>query len=418
MNNSQCVSNSPNDRNGACCETQQDAVEEEVSKLHIVSPSEEPVLVYRENKVMSLDYRSPPEVPALRGILSLSALDHAEMERTTNVTKDCFEKLKILGIGSFGKVTLVRKSSDQQLYAMKEIRKKGLTDRMRARICMERNVMALHRHSSIVKLHYAFQDSKKVYMVMDYCSGGDLYYNLHPSRRYSNKNGLAKFVISQVLMALGHLHSHGIIYRDLKPENILFDEDGYVKLADFGLSKGGILSPTTGATSICGSLHYLAPEVLLMPQRPAGSEYGWAADYWGLGILLYEILFGLPPWFASDKDEMVAKMKTKPLHISSKVPLNISDFIVRLLNKNPSQRLGSQGVEDVKSHPYFKDVSWEKLLNRQYAPCFKPSSEEEACNFDETYTRLPLESSIALKKQQSTDLEIETSSIIADFDYQ
>jgi len=350
----------------------------------------------------------------LRGVFSLSAFDQAELDRTTKVKKDDFEKIKILGIGSFGKVVLVRKKSNQMLYAMKEIRKSGLSERMKARIRMERNVMALHRHQFVVKMHYAFQDADKVYMVMDYCSGGDLYFNLHPSRRYSNKNGLAKFVISQILLALGHLHSHGIIYRDLKPENILFDEDGYVKLADFGLSKGGIFSATTGATSICGSLHYLAPEVLLMSQRPAGSEYGFAADYWSLGILLYEILFGLPPWFASDKDEMASKIQTRPLQISSKVPNSISDFITKLLIKNATQRLGSRGIDEVQSHAYFKDVCWDKLLNRQYAPCFVPiTTEEDACNFDVSYTRLPVESAVAPQEQAS-----EKTTIITDFDFQ
>ncbi|CAM9805234.1 unnamed protein product, partial [Heterosigma akashiwo] len=311
----------------------------------------------------------------------------------SQVCNDDFERIKVLGLGSFGKVTLVRKKDSQNVYALKEIKKGGLTPRMRARIQMERNVMALHRNDFIVKLHYAYQDSEKVYMVMDYCGGGDLYFHLHPSRRGKNRSGLAKFVTSQVLLAIGHLHSHGIVYRDLKPENVLFDHEGYVKLADFGLSKGGVFSPTQGATSVCGSLHYLAPEVLMLPQRPSGSEYGFAADYFGLGVLLYEMLFGLPPWFAPTRHEMVEQVKTRPLHLSSRIPPNIKDFLSRLLEMQPEQRLGSRGVLEIKSHPYFKDVSWEKLSKRQYAPCFVPDAQEMACNFDTSYTCLPVDSS-------------------------
>mmetsp|Transcript_13791 Transcript_13791/g.17966 ORF Transcript_13791/g.17966 Transcript_13791/m.17966 type:complete len:422 (+) Transcript_13791:370-1635(+) len=373
---------------------------------------------------LDIDSAKDQESQLMRGILSLSDFDDAAKTRTSNMRKDHFSRLKVLGIGSFGKVTLVREKSSQKMFAMKQIKKVGLTDRMKTRMRMERNVMALHRHESIVKLHYAFQDEDKVYMVMDYCAGGDLYYHLHPSRRGKNKSGLAKFVISQVLQAIGHLHSHRIIYRDLKPENVLFDSEGYVKLADFGLSKAGIFSATSGATSVCGSLHYLAPEVLLLSERPEGSQYGFAADYWGLGILLYEMLFGLPPWFASDREAMCNKLRNKPLHLSSKLPENISDFISKLLTKDPSNRLGSKGLEDVQSHCYFKDVSWEKLRKRQYSPCFIPSAEEDACNFDESYTRLPVQSSICVDsvsdkfKNRIGTASSSDSSIIDDFDFQ
>ncbi|CAN0122537.1 unnamed protein product [Heterosigma akashiwo] len=332
---------------------------------------------------------------------------------------DDFERIKVLGLGSFGKVTLVRDKHSDNVYALKEIKKGALTDRMKARIQMERNVMALHRNEFMVKLYYAFQSSDRVCMVMDYCAGGDLYFHLQHHR--GKHSGLPKFVLSQVLLAIGHLHDHGIVYRDLKPENVLFDNDGYVKLGDFGLSKGGVFSPTEGATSLCGSLYYLAPEVLLLPQRPPESQtYGLAVDYYGLGVLLHEMIFGLPPFFAHNRDEMIEIVETQPLNLSTRIPSNLRDFLARLLKKQAEWRLGScGGFREVKTHPYLKDVIWEKLSKRQYAPCFVPDAQEMACNFDSSYTRLPVNSTFCdeFKPTSDHDGHQRDESVIVDFEY-
>mmetsp|Transcript_25437 Transcript_25437/g.33007 ORF Transcript_25437/g.33007 Transcript_25437/m.33007 type:complete len:343 (-) Transcript_25437:1211-2239(-) len=234
--------------------------------------------------------------PKFHRCVTLSSLEKTSRNMSPRVCTESFQKLKVLGIGSFGKVLLVKKRQTNSLYAMKIVKKKSLTPRMKTRIKMERNVMALHRHPFIVKLHHAFQQDDKLFFVMDYCAGGDLYYHLHPSRS-SRRNicGMAKFVTAQLTLALGHLHNHGIIYRDLKPENVLFDSKGYIKLADFGLTKGGVFDSLSGAKSICGSLHYMAPEVLLLNERGPNAEYGTAADWWGLGES--SVIFRNSPYF-------------------------------------------------------------------------------------------------------------------------
>jgi len=335
----------------------------------------------------------------------------AEQENAVTVTKYDFEKVAVLGIGTFGKVVLVREKSNQKLYAMKQILKKGLTELASDRILVERNVMALSQHPFVVKMHYAFQDAEKFYMVMDYCAGGDLYFHL----RCCNSNRLiraAKFIISQIVLALSYLHSNGIIYRDLKPENILFDKNGYVKLADFGLSKEGV-SSTRGAKSLCGSLLYIAPEILALPQGSQALEYGYAADYWSLGMLLFEILFAETPWCAKDKASLALKIQSEILRFPSPAPYHAKDFISKLLNKNPAERLGARCIEEVISHSYFKDICWNDLMDRKYTSPFVPViTNDGTSNFDTSFTRLPVQSVV----EEPFSLNI-TETTLTDFDF-
>jgi len=352
-------------------------------------------------------FRTPPRASRRKELnihrcMSLSGVDPEDFLK---VTLSDFEKLKVLGVGSFGKVFLVKKIGVETVYAMKVIKKSTLTPRMKTRVKMERNVMALHRHPFIVKLHYAFQQNDRLFFVMDYCSGGDLYYHLHPSRN-SRKSvaGMAKFVAAQLTLALGHLHEQGIIYRDLKPENVLFDNKGYIKLADFGLTKGGVFEPLRGARSICGSLHYMAPEVLFLQEKGEGAEYGTCADWWALGVLVYEMFWGLPPWYTDDQDELVRLVKTARLQIPSQLPPPTKAFIREMLSKDPSKRLGFHGSAEVKQHQYFSRVEFDRLLKREYAPSFVPQLEESpiaANNFDEAFTRMPLETRSSRDRNQS-----------------
>ncbi|CAM9916316.1 unnamed protein product, partial [Heterosigma akashiwo] len=289
-----------------------------------------------------------------------------------------FTKIKVLGVGSFGKVVLCQKKGSDSLYAMKIVKESKLTTRMRQRIKMERNVMALHRHPFIVKLHHAFRAAGRLHFVMDYCPGGDLYYHLHPSRSSRRgAAGMAKFVAAQLCLALGHLHEHGVVYRDLKPENVLFDANGYIKLADFGLTKGGVFGPLAGARSVCGSLHYMAPEVLTLGERGPQAEYGTAVDWWGLGVLLYEMFWGLPPWYTDDQAELVRRVKEQPLRLPPALPAPAAAFLSGLLEKDPARRLGSapcprDAARALRRHAYFHRVEFDRLLRREYAPTFRP----------------------------------------------
>jgi len=158
-----------------------------------------------------------------------------------------------------------------------------------------------------MKLHYAFQSPDKLYLVLDYCPGGELFFHLSRFRRFPER--VARFYAAELLLALGHLHKRGIIYRDLKPENVLLDADGHVKLGDFGLAKAGIRHAYEGATSMCGTPEYMAPEVL------AQQGHGFCVDYWGLGMLTYEMMTGLPPWYTTDRAKLFRRLRSAPLEI-------------------------------------------------------------------------------------------------------
>ena len=205
------------------------------------------------------------------------------------VSIDSFELIRVIGKGSFGKVTLVRKKSDDKLYAMKVLSKPNIVKRKQVEHTRtERRILGTISHPFIVKLHYAFQTDKKLYFVLDYAAGGELFFHLSRMRKFPEH--FAQFYCAEIVLALEELHRNEVIYRDLKPENILFDVDGHIKLADFGLAKEHISEATEGAHSLCGTPEYLSPEVL----NRLG--HGNAVDWWNLGMVTYEMLTGLPPW--------------------------------------------------------------------------------------------------------------------------
>eukprot|EP00947_MAST-08B_sp_MAST-8B-sp1_P004623 g4623.t1 len=217
-----------------------------------------------------------------------------------------FEAVSVLGKGSFGKVLLVRKRDTNRLYAMKVLKKQYVIKKRQVEHTKtERSVLGSVQHPFIVKLHFAFQTGDKLHLVLDYCSGGELFFHLQNKGRFLQP--LALFYTAELALALGALHSAGVVFRDLKPENILLDEVGHIKLADFGLSKEGIQDQAAGTRSFCGTPEYLAPEILLR------QGHGKAVDWWSLGALLYEMLTGLPPWYSRDRNKMFASIRSAPL---------------------------------------------------------------------------------------------------------
>jgi serum/glucocorticoid-regulated kinase 2 len=208
-------------------------------------------------------------------------------------------------------VVLVQKRQGKergQLFAMKILKKTHLVKRRQIeRTRTERKVLSVVNHPFIMKLHYAFQTPEKLYLVLDYCPGGELFFHLSRFRRFPER--VARFYAAELLLAMGHLHKRGIIYRDLKPENVLLDAEGHVKLGDFGLAKAGISHPYEGATSMCGTPEYMAPEVL------GQLGHGFCVDYWGLGMIVYEMMTGLPPWYTTDRSQLFRRLKSAPLEI-------------------------------------------------------------------------------------------------------
>ncbi|GMI15811.1 hypothetical protein TrLO_g2724 [Triparma laevis f. longispina] len=279
-----------------------------------------------------------------------------------------FSLLRVLGKGSFGKVVLVRKKAGIEvggLYAMKVLRKSHLVKRRQIeRTKTERRVLSMVSHVFIMKLHFAFQSSEKLYLVLDYCPGGELFFHLSRYRRFPER--VARFYAAELTTAIGHLHSKGIIYRDLKPENVLLDADGHVKLGDFGLAKDNICHPTQGATSMCGTPEYMAPEVLQQ------KGHGFSVDWWGLGMLTFEMFTGLPPWYTTDKTKLFKRLKTAQLVIPNFISSESGVFVKGLLDRDPAKRLGADGVEKVQEHSFFGSVVWKSLLERRLTPPIRP----------------------------------------------
>jgi serine/threonine protein kinase len=202
-----------------------------------------------------------------------------------NCVPEDFEHLKVIGRGYFGKVTQVKYKKDGCIYALKTLKKSKLKEAKQIEHTKtERKILEIVMHPFIVSLQFAFQTEKKLYFVMDYFNGGELFYHLRTKGMFNEIQ--AKFYLSQILLALEFLHKKKIMYRDLKPENIILDKTGYIKLTDFGLAKQNIEDDFGSTQTFCGTPEYLAPEII------RGDKYGKGVDIWCMGILLYEMLYG------------------------------------------------------------------------------------------------------------------------------
>ncbi|KAI8335465.1 kinase-like domain-containing protein [Chlamydoabsidia padenii] len=276
------------------------------------------------------------------------------------IGKDDFTSLCVLGRGAFGKVHLVRHDKSQQLYAMKILKKASLIvqGKQANQLKTERQILEEVRHPFIVKLYYAFQTSDELHMVLEYAVGGELFRHLTHEGMFSEP--MARFYAAELVLALEHLHSLGIVYRDLKPENCLLDAQGHVILTDFGLSKVSMDGKTS---TICGTVEYMSPEVLM------GLEYDHVVDWWSLGILIYDMLTGSPPFTGSRKKTMDAIL-SKKIHMPYYFTSDAKDLLSKLLRKNPNARLGAKNT--VRQHRFFAKINWKDLEERKVQPPILP----------------------------------------------
>uniref|UniRef100_A0A8D2ZNS4 non-specific serine/threonine protein kinase n=1 Tax=Scophthalmus maximus TaxID=52904 RepID=A0A8D2ZNS4_SCOMX len=332
----------------------------------------------------------PPRLNFLN-ILKEIDISHHVKEGCEKADPSQFQLLKVLGQGSYGKVFLVRKirGVDRgQLYAMKVLKKATLKVRDRVRSKMERDILAEVNHPFIVKLHYAFQTEGKLYLILDFLRGGDLFTRLSKEVMFTEED--VKFYLAELALALDHLHSLGIIYRDLKPENILLDEEGHIKITDFGLSKEAIDNDKR-AYSFCGTIEYMAPEVV---NRRGHTQ---SADWWSFGVLMFEMLTGSLPFQGKDRKETMALILKAKLGMPQFLSLEVQSLLRALFKRNPANRLGAgpDGVEEIKRHRFFASIDWNKLYKREMRPPFKPTvgRPEDTFHFDPEFTsRTPTDS--------------------------
>ncbi|CAL8290816.1 unnamed protein product [Merluccius merluccius] len=277
-----------------------------------------------------------------------------------------FDYLKVIGKGSFGKVLLAKHRTSGGYYAVKVLQKKVILKRKEeTHVMAERSVLLKGlQHPFLVGLHFSFQTTNLLYFVLDYVNGGDLFYHLQREGCFPEPR--AAFYAAEMATALGYLHSLNIVYRDLKPENILLDSEGHVMLTDFGLCKEGVAMDGTMHT-FCGTPEYLAPEVL------QGHAYSPTVDWWGLGTVLFEMLYGLPPFYSCSRAEMFEQIVHAPLKLAEGVSSAAQSLLTGLLERDCSKRLGrNDDFEELQDHAFFVSINWEDLLARKITPPFIP----------------------------------------------
>ena len=316
---------------------------------------------------------------------------------TPSLSINDFTLLKVIGVGSYGKVTLVKKNDTEELFAMKALRKEHLIKRNQVEHTKtERRVLEVVDSPFIVKLRYAFQNPKKLYFLLDYCPGGELFFHLQKAGRFDEERG--RFYAAQIVLALQELHRHDIIYRDLKPENVLIDLDGYIHITDFGLSKDNV-KDNSSAHSFCGTPEYLAPEIL----KKLG--HGKAVDWWSLGAIIFEMLTGLPPFYTKEREKLFYNIKFGDLKFPAYISPACKDLLSKLFIKDPEKRLGSGGRdgEEIKEHLWFAKINWDALAKKELKPVTRPKRVEGAdtANFDMEFTIQPAADSV---KDQQMDL--------------
>ena len=315
--------------------------------------------------------------------------------RTTmkKLTPEDFEALYLVGQGAFGKVFQVRKKDTGVLYAMKVMKKEVVIAKEQMEYTkQERDILTSITHPYVVKLRFSFQTATKLYLVLDFINGGHLFYWMYREGMFDV--GLTRFYIAEIVCGIGHLHSLNIMHRDLKPENILIDREGHVRITDFGLAKK-FSSDGEKANSLVGSIDYMAPEIL------KDKGHGKEADWWSVGVLLYEMLIGQLPFRGKNKAAIQKAITSQKIKMPAFVETDAAKLIQNLTMKDPNLRLGSDvnlkdstsknGTEEVKKHKFFSKINWAKLEKREVPAPFVPKIDQEkgdgcVAHFDKKWT--------------------------------
>ncbi|EEQ97201.1 cAMP-dependent protein kinase catalytic subunit, putative [Perkinsus marinus ATCC 50983] len=267
--------------------------------------------------------------------------------------------------GTFGRVRVVKikGSKDRTPFALKILKKSEIVRlRQVEHVRAERAILENLSHPFIVNLFATFRDDKRLFMLMEYVNGGELFSHLRKEGRLPNED--ARFYAAEIVLAFQYMHSLNVVYRDLKPENLLIDFEGHIKITDFGFAK----VVTDRTWTLCGTPEYLAPEII------QSKGHGQAVDWWALGILIFEMIAGYPPFYDENPFGIYQKVLVGridfPKHFDSKA----KDLVKRLLVRDRVKRYGSlrDGVEDIKQHKWFKSIDWEAAINREIPAPFIP----------------------------------------------
>ncbi|KAH9613693.1 hypothetical protein KSS87_021019 [Heliosperma pusillum] len=316
---------------------------------------------------------------------TLNLIQDTLSEKEQKICLEDFEIMKVVGQGSFGKVYQVCKKGTSEIYAMKVMRKDKIMERNHAEYMKaERDILSKIGHPFIVQLRYSFQTKYRLYLVLDFINGGHLFFQLYNHGLF--REDLARIYAAEIVSAVSHLHANGVMHRDLKPENILLDADGHVVLTDFGLAKQ--LEENERSNSMCGTVEYMAPEIIL------GKGHDKAADWWSVGILIFEMLTGQPPFDGGNRNKIQQKIIKDKIKLPTFLSSEAHSLIKGLLQKDASRRLGN-GVtasEEVKCHKWFKPINWKKLEAKEIQPSFRPEVADKLCtaNFEKRWTDLPV----------------------------
>merc|ERR1719409_979933 len=299
-----------------------------------------------------------------------------QSEKHDSCTIADFDTQKTLGTGSFGRVRFCTHKASGQHYAMKALKKSAIIRLKQVdHINSEKAILKTLHHPFIVNLFGSFHDSRYLYLVLEYIVGGEFFTHLRRAGRFDNET--AQFYAAQIVCIFEYVHSKNIIYRDLKPENILLTADGYIKLTDFGFAK--VIEYRT--YTLCGTPEYIAPEVLL------NKGHGKPVDWWTLGILIYEMIVGYPPFVDEDPMGIYQKILSGKIVFPKMFDKNAKSLVKKLLTAELSKRYGNlkAGVDDIKFHKWFKDCPWDKLLNKEIEAPFKPAvkGESDTSNFED-----------------------------------
>ena len=288
-----------------------------------------------------------------------------------NITRNLFEFKYIIGKGGFGKVWKVQVKKTKQKFAMKEMCKlRIVTKRSVHSVLNEKKLLSVLKHPFIVNMQYAFQDRENLFLVMDLMTGGDLRYHLGNMRFFDEEQ--TRFFVACIVTGLEYLHINHIIHRDIKPENLVLDNKGYLRITDFGIAR--VLS-SDNSRDTSGTPGYMAPEVMCR------QNHGIGVDYFALGVLVYEFMTGRRPWRGRNRKEIKDSILGRQVQLKrSDIPegwsIEAADFVNKLLQRKPQNRLGFNGALEVKNHAWLADFPWKRLFEKALEAPYKPSEDE------------------------------------------